>query len=344
MITCNTRVLTSELTGVQRYTLELLARFNGNIETVKPDMPLNGIKGHVWEQFILPAKIKGKLLWSPSNTGPLTVKKQVVSIMDLSPMDHPEWMGKQFSAWYGFLTPRLVKQVCGVLTLSEFSKQRIIHYCPDAESKIHVVHLAADKRFAPSDMSEIPKMLEHLSIPTPHYLVALGSLEPRKNLGRLLQAWKNIVSKVPDDVWLVLAGAQGKKLVFGDQSFEKLPPRVHLTGHVPDELLPTLYSGAIGSVYVSLYEGFGLPPLEAMSCGTAVLASNLTSLPEVVGDAALTVNPYDVDAISDGLMRLINDSILRKNLQNKGLKQAKKFSWDKTAEQTLEVLTQAARS
>lgn len=112
--------------------------------------------------------------------------------------------------------------------------------------------------------------------------------------------------------------------------------------YVSDEYLPTLYSGAIALVCVSLYEGFGLPPLEAMPCGTPVLTSNVTSLPEVVGDAALMVDPYDIDAIDEGIKRLVEDDNLRKELSQKGLARAKLFSWDRTAEVTWNVLKEAA--
>lgn len=344
MIVCNARNLSGDITGVQRYTSELLARFGNRVDRIGPEKSLHGVRGHLWEQFALPKNVGGRLLWSPSNSGPLTVEKQVITFMDVSPMDHPEWMSPQFAAWYGFIIPRLAKRVRAILTISEFSKQRITHYCPDAELKIHVVHLAADRRFSPVDTEQVERAHACLAIPSPHYLVVLGSLEPRKNLHRVLHAWRNIESRIPNDIWLVLAGAQGKRLVFGDQSFENLPPRVHLTGHVPDELLPSLYSGAIGSVYLSLYEGFGLPPLEAMACGTPVLTSNVTSLPEVVGTAAITVDPYDVEAIGDGLIRLVDDSSLRGDLKVRGLDRAKQFSWDKTAEQTWKVLERAAKS
>lgn len=336
--------MSNRITGVQRYALELLAQFDDRVEKIAPGVHLEGIKGHIWEQFFLPKQLKGRLLWSPSNTGPLSVGKQVVSIMDVAPMDHPEWMNRRFSAWYGFLTPHLVRRVRSVLTISEFSKQRILHYCPDAEEKVTVTYLAADARFVPTDQEEVVRVQERLALPSPHYLVALGSLEPRKNLARLLRAWKNVEHKIPDGVWLVLAGAQGKKLVFGEQSFENLPPRVHLTGHVPDPMLPALYSGAIGAVYLSLYEGFGLPPLEAMACGAPVLTSNVTSLPEVVGNAGIAIDPYDVDAIGDGILRLVEDAGLRADLRANGLARAKLFSWDKTAKQTWEVLQEATQT
>lgn len=339
----NTRSLSANLTGVQRYIKELTTRFQNRVQAVRPRNPLHGVSGHVWEQVVLPTKIGDSMLWSPGNTGPLAIKKQVVTILDVSPLDHPEWMSLRFASWYRFLTPKLIRQARAILTISEFSKERIINYCPGAASKIHVVHLGADERFCPVDEVSIRLMRARLAIPSPYYIVALGSLEPRKNLQRLLQAWASIQARIPDDVWLVLAGAQGKKMIFGDISFETLPPRVHLTGHVQDDLLPALYSGAIASPYLSLYEGFGLPPLEAMACGTPVLASNVTSLPEVVGDAAVTVDPYDVEAIGEALARVIDDSQLLSDLRDRGLERAKQFSWDKAADETWQILQWAAR-
>lgn len=344
MIVCNIRSLVSHLTGVQRYSLEMLSRYGDFVQAVKPKKALHGMQGHIWEQFILPVKLRGCLLWSPSNTGPLSVERQVVTIHDVAPMDHPEWTNRQFAAWYRFLTPRLVKNVRGIIAVSEFTKQRVLAHCPGLEHKIHVIYQGVDKRFCRTDAEIIKKVRSSLDIPTPYYLVALGSLEPRKNLRRLLQAWALVQSRIPSDVWLVLAGAQGKKIVFGDVSFEQLPPRVHVTGHVPDEYLPALYSGAIASTYLSLYEGFGLPPLESMACGTPVLASDVASLPEVVGGAALTVNPYDVEAIGESLIRLVDDSDLRAELGRKGIERSKQFGWDRAAAETLHVLRQAARS
>ena len=344
MIVCNTRNLFSGLTGVQRYTQTMLRYAPPDLRCVSPSKSFSsGFIGHAWEQFILPRRLKGGLLWSPSNSGPITVENQVVTIMDVSPLDHPEWSSREFSNWYRFLIPRLVRRVRRVLTISEFSRERILYYCPEAENKIDVTLLAADRRFCPVDTGAVDDVVGQLKLPSPHYFIALGSLEPRKNLRTLVTVWAQVQSKFPDDVWLVIAGAIGKSSVFGSQRYENLPPRVHLAGRVPDDALPALYSGALASVYLSFYEGFGLPPLEAMSCGSPLLVSNTTSLPEVVGEAGLMVDPLDVEAIGDGLIRLVEDSSLRRDLRLRGLERAKRFSWDKTAQQTWAVLGEAVR-
>jgi glycosyltransferase involved in cell wall biosynthesis len=338
MIICNARVLDNKLTGAQRYLSELSSRLVGEVELIRPQRSLHGVSGHMWEQFVLPRKIGTSLLWSPSITGPLSVENQVVTIFDVVPLDHPEWNNTRFALWYQYIIPRLVNRVRRILVISEFTKNRLIDHFPNIESKIEVIYLAANESFVPSDRVSINKTREILGIPSANYIVALGSLEPRKNISRLLKAWDSIQSKLPDDVWLILAGGKGKSNVFRNVSMEKLPARVHLTGHIDDSLLPSLYSGAIASVYPSLYEGFGLPPLEAMSCGTPVLTSNISSLPEVVGSAALKVDPLDCEAIGHALTRLIDDPSLRLRLSILGLEQSRKFSWDITAQKTLSAL------
>lgn len=341
-LAANTRILGSHLTGVQRYTTELLSRFGVRASHIAPNTPLQGIKGHLWEQTMLPTQLKGRLLWSPSNTGPLAVERQVVTLHDVVPIDHPEWLNPQFAAWYRFLTPLLVRRARAIVADSHYTKARIVHHFPSVESKVSVIHIGVDQRFAPQSAEAIAAMRQQLGIASPHYLVALGSLEPRKNLHRLLEAWARVHHRLPKDLWLVVAGAHGKRLVFGDVSFENLPPRVHLTGHVPDALLPALYSGAVAAPYLSSYEGFGLPPLESMACGTPPITGNLTSVPEVVGDAGLMVDPFDVEAIGEAVVRMVSDAALRADLARRGLARAASFTWERTADETWAVLKQAA--
>lgn len=344
-ICINSRIVANQITGVQRYLLEILRRLpRDSIRLVAPHSRLGGARGHLWEQAILPLRSHGHLLWSPSNTGPLTVSRHVVTIHDVVPMDHPEWMNPRFAAWYRFLTPKLVQRVSRVIAVSEFTKSRLLETTGISSDRVISIPLAVDKRFAPQDVNLAHQAISQLSLPTSRYVLSVGSLEPRKNLGRLLRAWETICHKLPDDIWLVVSGAKGKSLVFQDvPEIKTLPKRVFLTGHVPDELLPSLYAGALAFAYPSVYEGFGLPPLEAMASGTPTLVGDRTSLPEVVGDAAVQVDPFDVESIADGLFRLIEDSSLWIELKRKGLERAQQFSWDKTAEQTWQVLTEAAR-
>lgn len=341
-IVVNTRVLRPPLTGVQRYASELLARIGSEVTSMRPNGLAEGATGHFWEQMVLPQQVGKSLLWSPSNTGPLSVERQVVTIHDVVPLDHPEWLNRTFSALYRFVVPRLVRKVRVVITISEFTRNRILEVIKLDPERVVVVPNGVDKRFSPCTMEEVDRVVTLLGIPSPHYVLALGSIEPRKNLTRLLEAWSRCSQELPEDVWLVLAGAKGKRLVFRDVNITRLPPRVYVAGHVPDEFLPELYSGALVFAYPSLYEGFGLPPLEAMSCGTATLTGNRTALPEVVGDSALVVDPYDTDALADGITRLVSDQGLREALSQQGRRRAAQFTWERSASRTLQILQSAA--
>jgi len=345
----NTRVLQAPLTGMQRYVLELGNRFGGKIELISPQRSLSRAQGNTWEQFSLPMKLGNSVLFSPANTGPLIVSNQVVTIHDVAQLDRsyvPELnddIDSKAGAWYRFLTPRLVKRVAHVITISEFSKARILAHARMDERRITVVPNGVDARFRPHKPDEVFEKLKGLHLPSRHYALCVGSLEPRKNLARLLQAWSRIQMRMPNEVWLVLTGKRGNARVFTDAAgLDALPPRVHVTGHVPDDVLPALYGGATVFVFPSVYEGFGLPPLEAMASGVPVLTGNRTSLPEVVGDAALTVDPYDVQAIADGLAKLIDDGDLRDELAKRGRERAARFTWRLAAEKTWQVLTESA--
>lgn len=182
MIICNVRNLQSNTTGVQRYTSEILKQIGrkNDIGLISPPDSSFGLAGHMWEQFVLPIKLKNKLLWSPANTGPLVIRDQVVSIHDCSPLDHPEWSSRKFSSWYQFLLPRLMRNAIKVITVSEFSKSRILHFCPEIESKVEVTLLGVEDRFTPASQVQIRGVIERLRIPSANYILALGSIEPRK--------------------------------------------------------------------------------------------------------------------------------------------------------------------
>lgn len=355
----NGRYTNQKLTGVQRYAFEITRRLSLSIRVICPPFIVPEYKylkdiiiidplgkfankwglGHMWEQLALPRWVgKKDLLWSPCGSGPLAVKNQVVTIHDIATLEHPEWFNPWFAKWYSFLIPRLVRAVKKVIVVSEYTKIRLSEMTGVSPEKIEVIYNGIDERFSPKSKEEISIAQKLLSLPSDKYILSLSSLEPRKNLHRLLEAWNIICHKLPKDIWLVLAGGKGKSTVFKNLSFDSLPPRVYFTGYIPDEHLPALYSGAIAFAYVSLYEGFGLPPLEAMACGVPVITSNITSIPEVVGDAAILVNPYDVEEIADSIYKLIDDATFRERLKLTGLNRAKSFSWDKTAGQTWKIL------
>jgi len=174
-------------------------------------------------------------------------------------------------------------------------------------------------------------------------VLSLCSLEPRKNLARLLDAWAGLIADVPSDVWLVLAGAKGSRSVFSDAGLGALPPRVHITGFVPDRDLAALYGGALLLAYPSLYEGFGLPPLEAMACGTPVIVGDCAALREFVADAGVLVDPRDARAIGVALKDLIESAESRARFSQLGMTRARLFTWDRSADKTFATLEVAAK-
>jgi len=339
-IALNARFYAHRPTGMQHYALELSRRFANHLDPVRPSTPLRGTTGHLWEQFYLPSAVRGRLLWSPNNTGPLAVSKQVCTIHDLIPLDHPEWFNRRFAQWYTWLLPRLAKRVRHIIAISEFTKQRVIERLGVSAEKVVVVPNGVDARFSPRSAEEIEAARRALGIASSSYLLCVGSLEPRKNLLRLLDAWRKAQESVPEDVILVVAGGAANARVFGAARIETVPPRVHFTGYVSNELLPPLYSGAMAVAYPSLYEGFGLPPLEAMACGAPVVTSKTTSLPEVVGESALLVDPYNVDSIAEAIVHILCNRALRDELRTEGLARASLFTWERTARETLQVLLQ----
>jgi glycosyltransferase involved in cell wall biosynthesis len=341
-IVVNTRSLSANLSGVQRYTLELCARFGTQVASISPTKPMQGITGHLWEQIRLPLMIGSQLLWSPANSGPVTMRRQVVTLHDIATIDHPEWFNAKFAGWYRWMIPRLVRRVLRVITGSEFTKRRLVEISGVDESRIVVIPDGVDRRFYPRPEHETEMVRKELGIPSSRYVFSLGTLEPRKNIPRQLQAWAQSVAHLPQDLWLVVAGATGKGHVFGTLNLDNLPPRVHLMGFVPDEKLPALYSGAIAQLCPSLYEGFGLPALEAMAAGTVPIASNCSSLPEVVGNTGILVDPNDTDAIATAIVRIVNDLPMREQLRHRAIARSKAFGWDRTAELTWRVLAEVS--
>ena len=337
-IVCNARNVSAPLTGVQRYTRELMQRAPEGVQEIAPRYPLSGAAGHLWEQCVLPFHSRNTTLWSPGNTGPLTVKNQVVTIHDLATIDHPEWFSRRFATWYNFLLPKLVQRVAHIITISEFTKQRLMKRCAVSEDHISVIPNGVAETFTPQDAATVRRMREQLKIPSEHYLLAVGSLDQRKNLERQLSVWRKIQHDVPNDLWLVLFGGTTTSGIFRHTQTHDIPPRVHVVGEVPDDLLAPLYAGALIFLYLSVYEGFGLPVLEAMASGTPVLTSNLSALPEVAGDSAVYVDPYHEEGIAGALIAIIHDETLRGRYAERGRERSKQFSWEKSAHTTFEVL------
>lgn len=338
----NARILQAPLTGVNRYLGEVLSAWPGPAPTRidPPSWAAAGARGHLWEQTVLPLRSRGQLLWSPVHSGPMMLESQVVTVHDLVPLDHPEWVSARFARWYRFMLPRLVHRARHLIAISEFTRSRLVEATGVDEQRISVIPNGVSERFRPASEEDGRAMRQALGLGDDPYLLSLGSLEPRKNLPRLLDAWSRALPQLPNDLRLVVAGAAGRASVFGRAESMTLPERVIALGRVDDRWLPALYTQADWFVYLSLYEGFGLPPLEALACGTPVLVSAIDVFREVVGDAGVTVEPDDMDAIASMLGDVARDSGLRATLAARAEGQAAGMSWERTAERTRQVLLQ----
>lgn len=340
MIVCNTRCLNDPFTGVQRYVTEILARLP-EVRRMAPPAAMTGRLGHVWEHSLLPLAARHALIWNPANTGQLLGPvRQVVTLHDLTMLEGPDSGSLPRRArYYAWMLPRLLCRVAGVLTVSEASKAHILDRFTIDADRIRVTPPGVDHtRFRPQAPDRVRAFLAERGL-RPGYVFTLGSGSRRKNYRRLLEAWDRALSTVPEGVDLVVAGdIDAHRRAFDGTTLGVLPPRVSLVGRVPDADLPLWLSGAGLFAFPSLQEGFGLPVLEAMACGTACLTSSVSSLPEVAGDAAVLVDPADVEAIADGLRRVLGDPGLRGDLAARGLSRAGTFTWDRTARETLAFL------
>lgn len=272
----------------------------------------------------------------------------VVSIHDLSFEHLPQTFNRRSRTQLRLTVRHSARRAARILSLSEHTRRDIIETYGINEDHVNAIPLAAPDHFAPVHDNEELQRVRHTYGIDGEYILSVGSIQPRKNLARLIKAYASLrgdgsVDKLPQ---LVLAG---KCAWLYDETLRALDESgvkeaVVLTGYVPEGDLPALYSGALCFVYPSYFEGFGLPPLEAMKCGAPVIVGDRTSLPEVVGDAALMVDPFDMEAIGAAIKRVIKDLDLRKELSVKGQERANTFSWLETARRTLAVYKQVARA
>jgi glycosyltransferase involved in cell wall biosynthesis len=291
------------------------------------------------------------LLFVPSHVLPLIhPRRSVVTVHDLGYHYYPE----AHTAWQNFYlrwsTRHNARGASRILADSQATRRDLVRYYRTPPAKITVVYPGLDGKLAPvSDPALLAGMRAAYGLEDP-YLLYVGTLQPRKNLVRLIQAYARLRSLLADQdaplptPRLVLAGKKGwlyDEIVSQVQTLG-LEGQVILAGYVPEADLPALLSGALAFVFPSLYEGFGLPVLEAMACGTPVICSDTSSLPEVAGDAALLVNPREPEALAQAMLGLLRDEELRGKLAARGLQQARRFSWRRCAQEALAVLDEVA--
>jgi len=293
-----------------------------------------------WTPFVFPRDLRARgleLAHVQYLVPPVAPCPFVTTIHDVAFRRFPKLFPLKHRLLLNGLIPMAIERSAAVITCSHSTKRDLVELFGAPEEKVVVTPYAADGVYQPMERDEARALAQRrLGVPLP-YILSVGVLQPRKNLPRLVRAYNRIAGSIPQR--LVLVGKEGWA---GDELRKAVSesPRGKeplFTGYVADADLPVLYAAADLFVYPSLYEGFGLPPLEALACGTPVLTSNVSSLPEVVGDAALTVDPHDEKAIAEAMRTVLSDPALRERLAAAGPPRAAEFSWERTARETVAV-------
>lgn len=297
----------------------------------------------LWEQLRLPHLLRHDeitLFHGAVNALPLSWRgPSVVTILDLTFLRMPEAFGRANRTYLRSMVRLASRRADRVITISEATRKDVIRLLGTPPGRVVTVHCGVDARFTPTeDAGAIALLRERYNLPQ-EFILYLGTIEPRKNLVRLIDAYTELRERGLTDWPLVLAGGRGwgEEAILERAALSDASQSIRFVGFVPEGEIPLWYNAAALFVYPSEYEGFGLPVLEALACGTPAIASNSSSLPEVAGNAAVLVDPTDVDAIADGMQRLIEDPSLRSHLATEGPQRARFFSWARMAEQTLGV-------
>jgi len=323
-----------EVGGVERVaqvmSRELRRLRPDRYRVIEPPPRLAHRAGHAWEQGLLPLLARdAALIYSPATLAPVASDRNVVVIHDVAALRHPAWYGAAFVAWQRALLPLIAGRARAVITVSEFSKRELVEVLGMNAKRVRVVPSGVDERFSPQ--ADTDTAHRRLGLGPRPYALAVGSRIARKNLGVLRLAARRLAAM---GIELVSAGSGRGYMRAGEG-----PPGRAL-GYVPDELMPGLYAGARALVLPSLYEGFGLPCLEAMASGTPVVASDRTALPEVCGGAALLVDPEDEDAVAEALVAAVSEPAVREPLIVAGLARAAGHRWPRSAELTDQVMSE----
>ena len=251
----------------------------------------------------------------------------------------PETVGKGYLKRFITAMPQIVQNSDTIITVSEFSKKDIIRIFNVDDDKIKVTHLAAEDYFRPIDKEKSKYFLKNKYNIESDFILYVGGFSPRKNVRSILVAFSRIYQSLSKDYKVLILGSASDDHSYLITLCESLniSDNVIFTGYVPYEDLPYFYNSCSVFVYPSLYEGFGLPPLEAMSCGIPVITSNIASIPEVVGDSALLINPFDTEELKIALEKVLENAALSEELSKLGYARSKLFNWEKTASETLKI-------
>lgn len=354
----NLSIVFEKPTGISNYITNLLPYLKSlqptlltsqtyqdfNCYSIPGDMtPLQGTKGHfrrlLWTQLKLPkiaSQLQAKLLFSPQPEAPIFTKtRYIIQVHDLIPLRFPQ-PNSPLTQYFSYYLPFVLKQAEHIICNSQATAKDIQEYYGIQSSKITPILLAHNSAHFHPNLYRVKSEV--------NYFLYLGRQDPYKNLNRLIQSFAKLIKQKSHlkEYQLWLAGPCDRRFTPTLQTHIQeleITPQVKFLDYVPFADLPNLISGATALVFPSLWEGFGFPVLEAMACGTPVITSNISSLPEVAGDAAILVNPYSIEEITAAMQTIASDSQLRSHLSHLGLQRAKQFSWEKTAKQTIEVLS-----
>lgn len=352
-------------TGIGTYTYQLINWFNKidkeNQYTLfipddwdfnfafKKNFTYENIKGNAndsfWDQVNIPNIIDDKKLsiyHVPQNGVGLPKEKNcpfIITLHDVIPYRMPQTCSERLVSIFNEELPRIIAECDAIITVSEFSKRDITRTLNFPAEKTFVTHLAAEDFYRPKGKSKSRAYIKRIYGIDGDFILYIGGYSPRKNIIGLIEAFSKVVHLYNRDVKLVIGGTKGRSYDrYKQRTIDlKIENKVIFTGFIPLRDMPIMYTAAKLFAYPSFYEGFGLPPIEAMACGTPVIASNLTSIPEIVEDAALLMDPYDVDELCSAMLLVLIDRKVRKELIIQGLKKAKSLSWKATAEKTIDI-------
>lgn len=360
----NGRFLVAKRTGVQRAAYNLIKTlvevdreneyviFTGNEQIGNSDWnypnvkvigdslrPTESFRNHLWEQFKLPRlakRYKIDILHSPANVAPLFYRgKSIVHIHDLCFVVNPQWYSFSFRTMYNLIIPRLAHRATRVITNSNNSKNDLLQYFELPAEKVSLVYWAVDETFS---LPPVPQDKVTLPEDAADYILYVGSLEPRKNINILIEAFEELRAAHPEiKTKLILIGGESPLFATVRLKAKRFRDDVIFKGFVRDDELKEYYRQASLVAYPSLYEGFGLPPLEAMASGAPVVTSYTSSIPEVVGKAALMVDPHERGQLVEAMYRVLSDSDLTNALRQAGKIQVQKFNWYRVARGVLSV-------
>ena len=346
LVVVNARFLTQGVTGVQRFAMEICLRLKHLLKDVEFVTPNDVIQkdafrelnakivgshhGHLWEQLDLPKYLKSRgkpLLVNLANTAPLFYKNKIVTVHDVAYKVFPQTYPKSFLLYYNLMIPRLLNGSRHVVTVSQFSKEEICRYYHIDNNKVSVVYNAVSEHFKPL-----------CSTGDTAYFLAVSSMNYRKNFIYILDAFCKYQEMGGKESLYIIGDLKNASFKEIDLCKYTSNPKIKFLGRVSDEELIKFYSNAVAFVYPSLYEGFGIPPLEAQACGCPAICAQASCLPEVFGDSVLYCNPYDSDSLVSAFKKIVSDKDLRKSLCEKGNINTGKYSWEMSAKKLRDII------